>query len=188
MIATRTEIKGLLQITDSSKDAIIDLLIPVVQDEIVDYCNSHFAKTMKNSDNTDFSGNNTISFTASTKTITDSSSSLPFANGQDIYITGSKYNDGHYTIVTAASGSVVISETLIDEAAGSAITIKLVVWPKALKTVVADMVAYKSNSKESGVVSESIAGAISTNYAEELGSYPKTLLAGLNKYRIMGFR
>jgi hypothetical protein len=186
MIATRTEIKTLLQIVSNVNDALIDALIPIVQGEIIDYCNTHFARTILNSSNEEYEGSNTISFTALTKTITDTSSNLPFAAGQDVYIAGSRYNDGHVSLVTAGTGSMVTSEVLYDEVAGADVTIKLVVWPKALKMIVADMIAYKISGKENGVVSESISGAISTNYAKEYGSYPETIYTALNKYRVVG--
>jgi len=188
MIATRTEIKTLLQISDSTKDTLIDALIPIVQDEIVEYCNSHFAKTILNMDNENFEGGDTISFIASTKTITDSDSGFPFSSGQDVYIYGSKYNDGHYSVLTASAGSLTVSESLIDEVEGAAVTIKLVTWPRALKMIVADMVQYKINGKDAGVTSESISGAMSMGFGNEIGSYPESLLSGLNKYRVVKFR
>lgn len=187
MIATRSEIKTLLQITDTSKDSLIDALIPIVQDEIVEYCNSHFSRTILNTDNEEFDGGDTISFTASTKTIADSNSGLPFSVGQDIYIDGSRYNDGHYTIGTASSAAIVTAETLIDEAEGAAVSIKLVVWPKALKMIVADMIQHKINGKDAGVTGESISGAMSMSFGEEIGSYPQSLLNGLNKFRVVKY-
>ena len=188
MIATRTEIKTLLQITDTTKDALIDALIPICQEEIIGYCNSHFASTIYNSDEEEYTGSNTISFVASTKTISDSSSLFPFSSGQDVYITGSKYNYGHYSIVTATTSNLIVSETLIDEAAGNNVNIKLVIWPKSLKVTMADMINYKILGKDAGVTGESISGAMSYNFSAELGSFPLSLLAGLNKYRVVGLR
>jgi len=188
-IATRTEIKTLLQISVTDYDSLIDALIPIVQDEIVGYCNSHFAKDVYNdATNMVYEGADTISFTASTKKIADSADGFIFAAGQDIYITGSDYNDGHYTIVTADEDEMVVSETLIDELAGAYVSIKLVTFPKALKMIVADMIAYKINGKDAGVTSESVSGGVSLSFGQESGSYPQSLLSGLNKYRVVGFR
>jgi hypothetical protein len=41
-IITRAEVKGFLQIKDSSKDDLIDALIPEIQGDIVAYCNNSF--------------------------------------------------------------------------------------------------------------------------------------------------
>lgn len=41
-VITVSEVKTLLQISDSSKDALITALIPMVQDEVIEYCNYGF--------------------------------------------------------------------------------------------------------------------------------------------------
>jgi hypothetical protein len=187
MITTRTQIKTLLQITDTSKDSLIDELLPIVQDEILDYCNSHFAGAAKTTENLDYCAGDTVTFTAATKTITDSAGGMPFIAGQNIYITGSYYNNGHYTVVTATSDYITVSEAVINETAGAPVDILLVNFPKALIMIMTDMVGYKLSGKENGVTSESISGAISTNYAAEIGSYPETIFKGLNKFRKVGF-
>jgi len=188
VIATRTEIKTLLQISVTTYDTLIDALISICQDEIIEYCNSHFAQNILDTDNEQFEGGNTYTFASSGKTITDSDSLFPFSTGQDIYISGSRYNDGHYTLTNATTSVLTTSETLIDEAEGANVVIKLVTWPKALKMTLADLIGYKISDKCIGTTSENISGAISTGYAPELGSYPETLMKGLNKYRVVGFR
>jgi len=107
---------------------------------------------------------------------------------ENVYVEGSKYNDGLFTIATASAASFTVSETLIDETAGASITIKLVTYPAALKMIVADMIAWKINGKDAGVNSEGVAGGVSLGFGQELGSYPASLLAGLQKYRVVGFR
>ena len=42
MIATLAEIKVLLGISDTSKDAQITALIPLVEDDLLTYCNNPF--------------------------------------------------------------------------------------------------------------------------------------------------
>jgi len=42
-IATLSEIKVLLQITDSTKDTLITALIPIVESDILEYLNNDFA-------------------------------------------------------------------------------------------------------------------------------------------------
>jgi hypothetical protein len=69
----------------------------------------------------------TISFTASTSTITDSASGFStFYAGQTIDITGTSNNNGTYTIAAVASGgaSFTVDESLTNESAGSKFTIR----------------------------------------------------------------
>jgi len=42
-VITTDEVKVFLQISDASKDDLIDALIPVCQDNIIEYCNDTFA-------------------------------------------------------------------------------------------------------------------------------------------------
>ena len=41
-VITLTEAKTLLQITDTSKDALITMLIPIIESDIKEYCNQQF--------------------------------------------------------------------------------------------------------------------------------------------------
>ena len=42
MIASKTEIKAFLEMTSTSKDDLIDRLIPVIESDIREYCNNGF--------------------------------------------------------------------------------------------------------------------------------------------------
>ena len=70
-----------------------------------------------------------ISFTASTKTITSNNTSiinfttLSFYAGQTIVITGTGSNNGTFTIVTVTASTIVVAESLNNEAQGNTITI-----------------------------------------------------------------
>lgn len=64
----------------------------------------------------------TISFDAATKKILDSGDGLVTAGfkiGQFVSVTSSTSNNGKYTAVDVAAGYIQVSETLVDEAAGS---------------------------------------------------------------------
>ena len=69
----------------------------------------------------------TIAFVAATKKITDSANGLAgFTTGMKIFVSGAQKpsNNGTFTVVTGGvAGEIVVSETLIDESAGSNITI-----------------------------------------------------------------
>jgi len=72
--------------------------------------------------------NTSIAFVSSTKKITDSNNGLAgFLTGDRIEVTGSVSNDGIYTVATGGvAGEIVVSEDLVDEAAGDSITIETV--------------------------------------------------------------
>lgn len=70
----------------------------------------------------------TIAFVASSKTITDSGSGLVtagFTNGMKIKVTGTTSNNGTYTIKTVVAGTITLiaTDTLVDESAGSSFTL-----------------------------------------------------------------
>ncbi len=66
-----------------------------------------------------------ISFTAATKTIAQVAAGLAiFKTGDIIVISGSGSNNGVYTIATGnVAAAIVVSEALVDEAAGAAVSI-----------------------------------------------------------------
>lgn len=64
----------------------------------------------------------TISFTAA-DTIADSGSGFAFTVGTVISVRGSASNDGIYTVVTAAAGSIIVNEPIANEGAGASISI-----------------------------------------------------------------
>jgi hypothetical protein len=67
---------------------------------------------------------NTISFTASTKTIGDTGNGLGVFNvGEQIVVTGSASNNGTYTIKSVTPSAIVVNETLVNETAGATVTI-----------------------------------------------------------------
>lgn len=68
----------------------------------------------------------TISFDAASKEIRDSGNGLltaGFLSGQFVTVSGTTKNNGKYTIVSAAAGVLVVSETVTDEVAGSSFTL-----------------------------------------------------------------
>lgn len=68
----------------------------------------------------------TISFTASTDTITDTAKGLRAIQvGEIIEVEGSTLNNGFYTVATVVGpGSFTVSEALADEAAGASVTLR----------------------------------------------------------------
>ena len=69
----------------------------------------------------------TISFTNSGSLISDTAYGLDeFLEEMTIQVSGSTSNDGYYTVATAGVGSIAVSESISDEAAGDTIIIQVV--------------------------------------------------------------
>lgn len=111
-IITLSEVKALLNITDTSKDTLISTLIPIVQDKVVRYCHNTFDIPLIRS------YADTFTFAGTAKTITDSDAQFLnnyFTAGLEIRIKNSIYNDGTYTIKTVTAGVLTTNEALADE-------------------------------------------------------------------------
>ena len=179
-IITQAEVKTLLQISVTTYDTLISTLIPIVQDKINNYCGNSFVKTDI------YVAADTMAFVSGTPaTITDSDSGFVtggFTNSIDISVVGSKQNDGVYAVDTTVAGTLTLAtgETLVTEAAGNDIVITRVIFPKGIKTDVADYIGYLMITSH-GVSSESL-GDYSVTYKSE-----KDILKRFNIYRAVNF-
>jgi hypothetical protein len=188
MIATRSEIKTLLQIADTTYDSLIDTLLPICQGHIFAYTGSHFGVIPINAAGLKMSGLTALTFAAADDSITDTAAGLPvFAVGSDIAIRGSQLNDGQYTVKTSTASVLTVNESLIDEGyiSGQDVTIYLCKFPSSLKLIMANMIGFHIQNRDAGVVSESISGAISTTYSDDGGDYPDGVKKALNKFRVV---
>lgn len=180
MIATLNEIKTLLQISDTSKDDLIDTLTPLVENDIVDYTNAF-------RDKVNYVSSNSWVFTDAT-TPTISSVSNNFVAGQMIFVEGSMLNDGVYTIDSVSGNTININSlySLSDENSNYAITIYPLLVPKALKLIFAQMVNFRLDKYINNIKSESL-GDYSVTYGSEatnmINGYPANIIQQLNKYR-----
>lgn len=178
MIATLTEVKNILDITDNLKDAQITTFLPIVQDEIIEYLNNYFITNV-------YYATQSISFSASS--ILDSGNGF-ITNGiitGNIFVDGSKYNDGLYTVSNVTTGALTISETLINESAGENVRITVVQFPKALQKPFADMISWSINQNQDlyGIKREVLPDGYSIEYDTTLTNYPKSIIVPLNKWR-----
>ncbi len=110
-IITLSEVKSLLQISDSSKDTIINTLIPIVQKRVMRYCRNSFDNYLIRSYDSKFTF-------SSAKTITDANSNFlvnNWAAGLEFRINGSLYNDGIYTVSTVTASVLTTNEALKNE-------------------------------------------------------------------------
>lgn len=184
MIVTRDEVKAILNITDASKDAQIDLFIPFVQQDIVDKCNNNFLNKNVQISSDEFSfinSTNDINLDDTSIDLTES-----FQIGMDIFITGSLKNDFHFEISTVAAQKLELNDliTVIDEDAGSGITITYAVFPKPLKMTASLMINYRIKNIDQDVKSEKI-GKYGITYKDNKAvDYPEMILSGLTQYKL----
>jgi hypothetical protein len=179
MIVDLTTVKAFLQITDNSKDTLINMLIPSVQQEIF--------YTVKNYFKTDVSyTSNTFSFIASNNTINDSLSKFIDNNilaGTHI-IENSQNNDGVVTITSSTIGIVQVSENLVNESEGNLITITRLNVPKDLEILACRMIGY-TLANTYNIKSESLSKYSVEYFVNDkmISGYPSSLMSCILKYR-----
>jgi len=178
-IATKTQIKTLLKISNTTYDDLIDELIPIVQDDLITYLKNYFKNT-----EIQYS-NSTISF--SSNTISDSN--LSFVDEEfivgDYIIQRSKFNNTFVTVTNVEEGALTVSEDLITETAGNNVKLTFVQFPKGLVRIFANMIGW-SISYKTGVKNETFS-RYSITYGEDtqnrINGYPDSITKGLVKYK-----
>lgn len=194
ILTDKTEVKKLIQISDSntSKDDLIDALIPIIQSDIINLTNNHF----KDQDN--YYENTSISFNKTDKKILDSDSyflTSGFAGGMDIYVEGSLNNDGFYKITAATAGELTVSyladQSMYAESAGEFVRITRVLFPYGLKMIAAMMIKQRMDKQAvSNVQSERLGDhSISFKQSSNIGGsiYSDEIQNMLNEYRKLSF-
>ena len=192
------EIKILLKIPVATVtyDALITALIPIITDDIFDYTNNQFTQIRS----AKYSGHlrdSSLIFDSAGKTITTTTTNTDYyftkhyQAGEIIYICGTTFNDGHYTIASILDTRITVSEALADEDLDDGYTadIYYVYYPKGLYTIFADMTQYRiDGAKAKGISSESL-GDYSRSYTTgaegSFGGYPADTMKALNKYKVV---
>ena len=203
MIATKTEIKALLAITSTTNDALIDRLIPIIEDDIREYCNNGFRNDLINFESAEFSFTrnstsvDTITYEGTGRGFLD----LQFKDGQTVQVQGSYNNDGFHEVESVSSATLTMYSTTSrpyfqemvteDETDDMQVGMQItqVLYPKALKNAMAQMVNYKLTNHDYMVKSETVA-RYSVTYADSgsnYGGYPQNLMTGLNKWKQVRF-
>ena len=194
MIASKTEIKALLEMTSTSQDDLINRLIPVIESDIREYCNNGFRDEnvyMQSSD-ISFTRNSTsadtITYDGTGKGFVD----MNFKAGQTIQVQGSYNNDGHHEVESVSSTTLTMYTTtsrpyfqeMVTEDEALYIVINKVKYPDALKFVVSQMTNYKLSNHDYSIKSETVSRYSVTYNTLDMGSgYPKEVMAGLNRWR-----
>lgn len=169
-VVTATQVTEYTDISASAATIAASGLIPVVQSRIVDICFTVFA-----SEDIYQQGAMTFGATAGTILAPDSWVSKGFAVGDEIYVYGSRRNDGFYTVASLSDETLTITtgESVVDELSGASILVSLVQWPDSLPYIAAQMVKYDYDDRKSrtpGITSQSL-GPRSESYGDDLGSY-----------------
>lgn len=184
------EVKAYLNYTDSAYDARIQTWLKVFPERIITLCDNTFGHrdAYVEGDDFDFDSSSGTITTADEDYIDDGR----FKAGDNILIRGTLRNDGHYKISTVTTTVLTIDSTpgygqdeLVDEDMDDedidSAKISLVIWPPAIKPILANMIRYDmlERAKRSGVISERI-GNYSVNYIETMGTdYPPDIMEGL---------
>lgn len=180
MILTRDEVKNLLNISDTSKDNLIDLNIPIVEEAIRQYCRNDFCVRLFDS-----IISSAFTFSASSNSINLSNiSSYSLKNNDMIVIYGSLSNDGIYTIETVNADSLTIYDlySIEDEDENNVVTLHKIRFPLDIKLTAAKMVNYNISSFKTGITEEKI-DDYSVKFESNIYSYPSGIMSGLINHR-----
>lgn len=186
MIATQTQVKSILNISDSTYDSQIDTLSPIIQADLLRRLNNNFVNQKVR-----LLSKNTIAFVASSKTITDSSSGFvtaKFTANTHILVEDSLSNNGIYKIATVAAGTITLddAETLIDESAEEYVTLTRVDFPVDLQLPFARLIWHEINNRDTAGIQAEKTGNYSATYSADV--FRDVLRqAGALKYRRVGF-
>jgi uncharacterized protein YqfB (UPF0267 family) len=195
MIATKAEIKTLLNNTSMAQDEQIDMLLPVIESDIREYCNNGFR------DKDVYIASGEISFThnaGSADTInldigTNENGFVEsqFKAGQTVQVQGSYNNDYFFEIESVSSTAMTLYTpakrpyfpVLVTEDEDTLVLIYKVVYPSALKNIEAQMLNYKLSNRDYGVSAETVARYSVTYNTDFINGYPGSIMSGLNRWR-----
>lgn len=192
MVVDRTELKNIVGHTEDDHDQEIDVLIPIVQEDLCDWLDNYFPDPL-------------ITYTASElsfvsgdpDTITDNQSEFVkkrFAAGQDIAIAGNHPNEGIYQLDGVAAGTLTLSTSneLVscayddtDYTPGGS-TIFRIKWPGMMKIAVSRAVWYLiTRQKGGGQLSENKDGVV-IQYDRRY-KYPREIYRLIENYKRPSF-
>jgi hypothetical protein len=182
-IITLVQYKSLMGVVDvdASRDARITALIPQIEADIVENCNTDFT-------------NPDISFTGDFVPTVSSGpvyslicadggiSDVSFSTGDQFVLSGTVRNDGRLTSTGFSDTTVTVSDVLVGEAEVSA-TITLIQYPAGIQMYAARMIAYQlAHMGDAGITSESIGKySYSRESGGTVGGYPREIMDGLKR-------
>jgi len=190
---TVAEVKSILRITDSTYDSEIAFLLPLVERDIIEYCNNGFQDGYVYRESA--GGFNFVRGDSDTRDyITDDDEHFldrGFADGMDIVVEGGYSNVGLYTIDSASGGKLKMTgygdfvnqdQDGSDDNTVGTIRISRVKWPEAIKLPAAKMIwSLIDDAKPSDVKSEKL-DDYSVTYIGG-SEYPTKVIRMLDKFR-----
>ena len=199
MIVTLAQAKALLQITSATYDAVIQSLIPIVEDDVIRYCNTAWEdKYIYRA-----SAGNIAMVKGDPDTITDSDSLFVksgFTADMDIFVSGGNgTNEGVFGLATVVAGTLtldsvnqLVDQDPTDSDANTLLSFRIsrINWPRGIGLPASQMIWYHvKQGKPTDVVSERIDDYAVTyigggNQGGGQMQYPARILDGLNKFRI----
>ncbi len=184
MIITLDEVKTILQIDVDTNDSLINMFIPLVEQDIVDYCKNDFID-----EEFDFFSSNDITFVNSDNSInlTNISTKKIVAN-DSIRVYKSFRNNQVFTVSSVSTNKIIVNsiDTIQDEDESETVYITKVKYPIPLKFVAAKMINYQltTNTDEftPGMKSEKIDDYTIT-LEDTIQGYPLSYMVALQRYR-----
>ncbi len=185
MIAATTEIQTLLGLGSTDYNGRIDLLRPIVQDDLVEICNNTFF--LRNV----YVRHTGISFTTSTgdgdkvhdseEQFLDTVDDSKFVASRDVVIYGSQHNDGHYELSSVSSGALTLATSgeVVTGSTGEIVTVAQVKWPRGLKPIYSQMIWHRIDNAQGGLAQSESIDDYSVTYAEKQHGYPKETIDAL---------
>lgn len=203
-IISVAEVKALVSsLNDAAYTTPISTQIPLIEEFIGEYCNNFFTKYEQGyRDDFTYTDARDLTFANSGSTITDNNDEIDFSTvhdfavGDNIYIKGTRKNDGFYDIKTITDTIITVGDlySLVNETSSEnyLIWIFLVDWPKALKMTAAQMIEYdilRKYNTDKSITSEKIGDYAVTFDKDSQGmAYPKQIMDDLNNYRNVGVK
>lgn len=192
MILTVDECKLLLGIaeSDKSKDPQISAQLPIVQQQIIDYCRNYFVDKL-------IYESGTPTFTPATTTAQPKIQiagvdwdDTGFRAKDDIVVCGSLLNDKLFTIdsITDDTLTLIASDKLKAESGELSCYIFKVNFPEPLKITASKMIKFNLDGGGMYPIESEKIGNYSVSYAVggEM-SYPSTIVAELRRYKLPGY-
>lgn len=186
MIINVGEVKEILNITETTYDNVIANMIPLIQDDITEYCNTFFQDENIYLISTGFEFNAT---STGYDTIVDPDSNFleyGFVSGIDICIEGGFSNVGIYETSTITANTITLkkSNVLIEYTNNLTTKISRVKWPISLKLYVSRLIWHNiSQAKINGIKSKSLGPSSVVYDSVGAGGYPANIMKGLDKYK-----
>ena len=171
-LANVNKILGYTTGDDATRDALITMLIPIVQDKIIQYTRNDFLnKNVQITGSYAFVNGDPDAITDSDENFVDND-----IVAGDYRIRFSKHNNGIVTVSSVAEGTLTLSTSnvVIDEDADNTLIITQVKWPDGIEYDVAVLIGGSLTPLQgAGVKAESLPGGYSVTYATDSENYKR---------------